>query len=80
GQVKWSFLTNFDIYGTPLVTNGSVYIGSADFRLYALNARTGTLRWQYRTGGVLLSSPVLPQRQLIIGTYPTVSGGNKGDF
>lgn len=44
---KWSFSP---IYSTVSVSNGVVY-GVDDKFLYAVNATTGALLWQYRTGG-----------------------------
>ena len=35
----------------PAVANGTVYVGSADNKLYALNASTGALLWKYAAGG-----------------------------
>lgn len=34
---------------SPAVTGGTVYIGSGDGKVYALNAATGHLRWAYTT-------------------------------
>ena len=41
------------------VANGVVYVGSQDAHLYALNASTGALLWQYTTAGVVFSSPMV---------------------
>ena len=56
GKVDWSFPTNNFIYGSPAVarvpgTPPSVYIGSYDEHLYALDARSGQQRWRYDIGG-----------------------------
>ena len=35
---------------TPSLSQLSIYVGSADGNIYALNASSGTLRWKYSTG------------------------------
>ena len=39
--------------------NGTVYVGSEDGTLYALNAINGSLKWNYKTGGSIHSSPAV---------------------
>jgi outer membrane protein assembly factor BamB len=56
GKVDWSFPTNDDVYGSPAVaqvpgTPPTVYIGSYDEHLYALNAQTGGQEWRFPVGG-----------------------------
>jgi outer membrane protein assembly factor BamB len=56
GKVAWSFPTNNFVYGSPAVakvpgTPPTVYIGSYDEHLYALNALTGKREWRYDVGG-----------------------------
>jgi glucose dehydrogenase len=56
GKVRWSFPTNNYVYGSPAVaevpgTPPTVYIGSYDEHLYALNALNGKREWRYDVGG-----------------------------
>jgi outer membrane protein assembly factor BamB len=56
GRVAWYFPTHNYIYGSPAVarvpgTRASVYIGSYNEHLYALDARTGRQEWKYDVGG-----------------------------
>ncbi len=58
GKVAWSFPTHNFIYGSPAVarvpgTPPSVYIGSYDEHLYALDARSGKQRWRVDVGGAI---------------------------
>lgn len=39
-----------EIRATPLVENGTVYIGSLDHKFYALDASTGQLKWAFDAG------------------------------
>lgn len=46
GTVAWVFSTGGPIYSSPAVSNGIVYIGSRDSKLYALDADTGAMLWE----------------------------------
>ena len=53
-----------------------VYVGSQDKHFYALDARTGQIRWQHPVGGVVLgSSSVIDET-----VYVSVIGPNIGTF
>lgn len=53
---------------SPVVVNGSVYVGSADGHLYALDVEMGTEVWSYDLGVPTLSSPVVSGTGLWLGT------------
>lgn len=60
----------WDLYlSSPLVHEGVVYFGSSDQCVYALDARTGKLRWAYKTGGVVHSSPALAGPNIVVGSW-----------
>ena len=50
GAKLWSFATGGQVYSSPAVANGVVYIGSFDGNVYALNASTGAKLWSFATG------------------------------
>ena len=57
GALKWRYQTEGTIYSSPAVADdGTVYNGSADGYLYALNA-DGSLKWRYQTDGGINASP-----------------------
>lgn len=56
-SVAWKFATAGRVLSSPLVVSGTVYVGSADRNLYAIDAATGTLRWKFATKGAVNSSP-----------------------
>jgi hypothetical protein len=73
GQLRWKFLAGDMIESAPIVSNGVVYFGSNDIpsypspttnALYALDANTGQVRWQF---------PITSKGNPEIDT-PTVSG------
>jgi outer membrane protein assembly factor BamB len=57
--VLWSFPTGGSISGAPAVVGGTLYIGSADGALYAIDALTGAQRWAFATGAAIPSSPAV---------------------
>jgi outer membrane protein assembly factor BamB len=45
---------------SPAVANGVVYVGSEDDNVYALEASTGALLWNYNTGAnIFYASPTV---------------------
>ena len=58
-SLKWTFSTNGAIYSSPAVAGGTVYVGSADGNLYAVDAASGKLRWKFDAHGRVSSSPAV---------------------
>jgi len=56
---------------SPAVSNGTVYFGSSDGNVYALNARTGSLTWKFKTGDVVHSSPAVVGGTVYVGGWDT---------
>ena len=54
---------------SPAVANGVVYVSSAEWSgtMYALNASTGALLWNYSTGYYVESSPAVVDGMVYIG-------------
>ncbi len=58
--IKWVFTTSNINYGVPAIgADGTIYFGSTDQYLYALNPSDGSLKWKYKTGGGIQSSPTI---------------------
>ena len=43
----------------PSALNGTVYVGSGDKKLYAINGKAGVKLWEFETGGIVESSPAI---------------------
>ncbi|MCX6625451.1 MAG: PQQ-binding-like beta-propeller repeat protein [Acidobacteria bacterium] len=56
---------------SPLVEAGTVYFGSGDGKVYALDSATGAVRWKFATKGVVHASPTLADGVLFIGSWDT---------
>jgi glucose dehydrogenase len=60
----------FDFYlSSPVVVNDTVYLGSGDTYVYALEAATGQLKWKFKTGDVVHASPAISDGRLFIGSW-----------
>ncbi|MGB6486056.1 MAG: PQQ-binding-like beta-propeller repeat protein [Steroidobacteraceae bacterium] len=56
-KLLWKFHTENMVRSTPAVVDGTVYAGSNDRHLYALDEKTGKQRWAFATRGGVASSP-----------------------
>ena len=59
GGVKWAFKTDGPISSSPAIVAGTVFIGSADNHLYAVDQQTGQQKWKFKTEGPIASSPAV---------------------
>lgn len=58
-NVKWSYTTADDVKSSAAIAaDGTIYVGSFDNDLYALNP-DGSFKWSYTTGGYIISSPAI---------------------
>jgi outer membrane protein assembly factor BamB len=60
----------FDMFvSSPAITGDTVYIGSGDHNVYALNAKSGAVRWKFTTGNVVHATPALAGGIVFIGSW-----------
>jgi outer membrane protein assembly factor BamB len=60
----------FDVFlSSPAVVAGTVYVGSGDHHVYALDAASGALRWKFETGNVVHASPAVADGVVYIGSW-----------
>jgi len=69
----WEFETGDAIvFSSPAIgSDGTIYVGSHDKKLYAINGKSGVKLWEFETGGSVDSS-------LVIGSDGTVYVGGGG--
>ncbi len=60
----------FDMFvSSPAIADGTLYIGSGDHNVYALDARTGAERWRFATGDVVHASPAVANGLVYVGSW-----------
>lgn len=58
-EILWTFHTSNGMYSSPAISvDGTIYIGSRDDKLYAVNPN-GSLKWTFTTGDDVDSSPAV---------------------
>ncbi|MFD9958659.1 PQQ-binding-like beta-propeller repeat protein [Amycolatopsis sp. NPDC058986] len=67
GPRPWFFQTGGELYSSPAVDGGVVFVGSTDRSLYAVDLATGTQRWRYIAGGPITSSPAVANGVVYVG-------------
>jgi outer membrane protein assembly factor BamB len=71
GSESWSTRTGGLVMSGPAVdaSTGTVYVGSKDDRLYALDADTGKPRWTYDAGDSIIGCPTVVGDHVLVGSY-----------
>ena len=70
GYKVWSHATGEQIWSTPVVEGDTLFIGSFDKKLYALDtADDGSLRWAFETQGAITATPVVNENKVYFGTF-----------
>src|SRR5262249_13603191 len=60
----------WDIYtSSPAVANGKVFFGSGDGNVYAADAATGVLQWNFATKDVVHASPAVVGNTVYVGSW-----------
>jgi outer membrane protein assembly factor BamB len=67
GTVLWTFKAG-GAAGTPLISGGTVYVGSADGHEYAVNESTGAKEWSTALGGTPSPAALDSKSDLAVGT------------
>ncbi len=71
GVLRWTFATGADIYGSPVVSDGAVFVEDDAGVLYAVEASSGTERWRATIatqGGV---GPAVSKGTVFVGGLDT---------
>jgi len=65
--VKWKFKTQGKVRSSPVVFDSSIYFGSNDGFLYALDKNSGNEIWKFKTKGEIYSSPTVSSGVVYFG-------------
>lgn len=65
----WDFFLSSPV--VELNDDPTVYFGSSDGNLYAVNTKNGELKWKFKTNGIIHTSPALYQGTVYFGSWDT---------
>jgi outer membrane protein assembly factor BamB len=68
-KVKWQFHTDGQVVSSPAVTGDTIYVGSSDHFLYAIDRAAGSQKWKFKTDGRITSSPAIDAGTVYFGSY-----------
>jgi outer membrane protein assembly factor BamB len=60
-DIMWTFNTGDRITASPVIDNGTIYIGSENGNFYALDVNDGKERWKYSTRGYIMGKATIYQ-------------------
>lgn len=63
GDSKYDYLAS-----AATIDEGTVYVGSADGKLYALDAASGAEKWKFETKGIVRSTPAIAGGLVVFGS------------
>ena len=52
-NLRWKFKTSGPIYANPIIVDGTLYVGSTDGKLYALDAKRWGVKWTFQSGDAI---------------------------
>jgi eukaryotic-like serine/threonine-protein kinase len=67
-KLLWSFESEDEVRGSPTYLNKTLYFGSYDNNLYAIDAITGEFAWKYPTDGGIVSKPLVYDDNVYFGS------------
>lgn len=67
-KVKWVFKTDGWVISSPTLTDGVLYVGSDDGKLYAIDADKGQEKWHFATTGGFAGGPIRSTAAIVNGT------------
>jgi outer membrane protein assembly factor BamB len=59
GGLQWRVQTKGPVRSSPVILGSTLYIGSGDGNVYAIDVPTGAIRWRHATGGAVASTPAV---------------------
>jgi len=67
-RLLWRFKTGAEVKSSPVIHAGSVYVGSSDYHVYALDLARGTKRWAYKTDDAVEAPPLVLDGKVYAGS------------
>jgi eukaryotic-like serine/threonine-protein kinase len=67
----WSFKCEDEIRGSAAIENNTLFVGSYDNNMYALNSTNGEFIWKFPADAGIVSRPVVAEGNLLFGSEDT---------
>jgi outer membrane protein assembly factor BamB len=67
--VKWKLHTAGQVIASPAVAGDTLFVGSTDHRLYAVDRETGTVKWKFNAEGRVTSSAAVAEGVVYFASY-----------
>lgn len=67
--IKWKFATGGKVLTSPVMDQGVIFVGSHDYNVYAVDARTGEQKWKFASRGPVSSTPAVANGVVYFGSY-----------
>ena len=68
-DVKWKFSTGAYVISSPVVVGQTVFVGSTNGQLYALDRATGVKRWAFQAHARIASTPAVSNGVVYVLSY-----------
>jgi outer membrane protein assembly factor BamB len=78
GTLLWEFKTGREVRSSPSISSdGTIYFGSFDQKVYALESKSGVKKWEFQTDSFVSSSPAIGSSSPAIGSDGTIYIGSE---
>lgn len=67
-ELAWTFETEGAITSSPVVAGNTVYVGSGDGSVYAIELATGRKKWSFKTDDIVEAPPLVHAGHVYIGS------------
>ena len=68
-SILWKVKTKGQVISSPVIVNNSVYVGSQDQKMYAINALTGKIKWTFKASGAISSTVAVAKGKVMFLSY-----------
>ncbi len=67
-RLDWSLKTGEEIRGSATFAGGTIYVGSYDGNVYAIDDSDGSVRWRFKTQNGIVSRPAVQSEMVVFGS------------
>ncbi|UCH43324.1 MAG: PQQ-like beta-propeller repeat protein [Dehalococcoidales bacterium] len=60
---------NDKVWSTPVIESGTLFIGSFDKKLYAIDINDGSKKWEFETEGAIVATPLVHDGIVYFGSF-----------